>query len=761
MNARCHRPLWIAAILLTLLCPVAVSQAAVPVGPQVSSKKVVGAIRKGVKYLLSRDKPGTHWEQGVVNGGPNGKMIPQYLGESALVTEALLNVQQSLQLPELNIFKNPMKSAIHFLVDHRTNTTYVASFQAAVMGLLPKKAKYRRVLKWDANYLLHSLNRDGSYGYMVYPTPVSAGPEDPFGGDNSNTQYGILGMWTAADYGLGVPGKFWRVAGNYWRRTQMPDGTWWYTPSRIEPLQMTPAGVASLLICDEYLGRQDINGRFRDPSVERGLKWINAHFQPTLAELYTMYGYERVGLASGLQRFGGHNWYEDFARTLLKQQQVNGSWVTTFWPNKHYCLGTAYALLILDRGLNPVLCNKLQYSKSYYGDWDARQRDVANMVEWISKQNETPLNWQVANINAPLSDWLNSPILYISGQKDPKFTAPQIAKLRRYVDAGGLVFCSCNNSSVAFKRAMMKYGQEVVHNRYEFHRLTAKSMLLTLQPWYHMYLNMLAISNGVRDVWVVSPGDMGAVWERQAFSEKKFWEFPMNLYLYATGKGYLADRLHSLAVPPTSAKPVRTLAVGRLKYSGNWDPEPGAWPRLARLAMANAQTQVRVATVTTATLNPHTTPLLDMTGPGGFTFTATQIAALRKYLNGGGMLFTDAAGGHEPFTTAFTALAMKLYPKTPMQHLPTTCSIYAGSMPGGTPATRVAYRRFYLDANGTKHTAEFLGIKRAGRWVLVFSPDDVTSGLLGTDTWGISGYTPKSAVALATNVIEYAVKHGP
>ncbi|MGC9260256.1 MAG: hypothetical protein ACP5I8_09320, partial [Phycisphaerae bacterium] len=25
------------------------------------------------------------------------------------------------------------------------------------------------------------------------------------------------------------------------------------------------------------------------------------------------------------------------------------------------------------------------------------------------------------------------------------------------------------------------------------------------QPWYHMYFNMLAISNGVRDLWVVSP----------------------------------------------------------------------------------------------------------------------------------------------------------------------------------------------------------------------------------------------------------------
>ena len=72
---------------------------------------------------------------------------------------------------------------------------------------------------------------------------------------------------------------------------------------------------------------------------------------------------------------------------------------------------------------------------------------------------------------------------------------------------------------------------------------------------------------------------------------------------------------------------------------------------------------------------------------------------------------------------------------------------------------RVNYRRFYTDVNGFKHVPELLGIKHAGRWVLVFSPDDITSGLLGIKTWGISGYTAKSAVGLATNVVEYAVKH--
>ncbi len=751
------------AIILALLTS-GVVQAQAPV----SSAQVITAIKRGVNYLLSQCNSKTFWEQGA-NDGPT---IPQTYAETSLVVESLLDVEESLHLSKLYIYKSPMKEAIQYVLEHRNNTTYATSFQANALALLPHRKIYNAVLRWDANYLYRSIHVDGGYHYG-WGTPVyrQEFPNIPGDWDNSNTQYGVLGAWAVEHAGIRFPAAYWRLAAEHWRRTQFANGGWAYwgfvgVPSLTAKFPFhhwatfTPAGVASLLICDEFLGVQHVGIHpIVDRNILAGLAWINHNFDPTSNDQYEMYCYERVGLASGLQYFGKHNWYNDYCRTLVKQQAPNGSWSANFPNNGGTYTGTAYALLILDRGLNPVFMNKLQYSPNFYGQWNARQRDVANMVSWVSTTTETPLNWQVVDFNSPVSNWLNSPILMITGHKDPHFSPQDIAELRAYVDAGGMVFCSCDGSSFSFRRAMMKYGREVVNNQYEFHRLTTKSMLLTLQPWYHMYFNMLAISNGVRDVWVVSPEDMGSVWERRAFAEKKYWEFPMNLYLYATGKGYLADRLHSLVVPPVSGAPARTLAVGRLQYHGNWNPEPGAWPRLALLVRSRAQTQINVSTVTTASLNPHNLPLLDMTGTGRFTFTAAQVAALRKYLNTGGMLFADAAGGQQEFTDAFTALTMKLYPKAVLRRLPVKCTMYTGSMPGGVPATRVDYRRFYIDENGIKHTPEFLGIKHAGRWVIVFSPDDVTSGFLGTNTWGISGYTPKSAVALATNVIEYAVQH--
>ena len=40
---------------------------------------------------------------------------------------------------------------------------------------------------------------------------------------------------------------------------------------------------------------------------------------------------------------------------------------------------------------------------------------------------------------------------------------------------------------------------------------------------------------------------------------------------------------------------------------------------------------------------------------------------------------------------------------------------------------------------------------KLGKGRVIFTPLDVTSGLIGTNTWGILGYTPEYAEAMVTN----------
>ena len=286
----------------------------------VGSKAVIAAIKRGADALLASESRTTFWETPVFALKP----FNDYGGQTSLVVEALLDVGQSLHLPELNIYSPKMRAAINFLVKVKPRGTYMASFQANAMALLPPKSRYRRVLDEDAWYLLKTIHSDGAYHYTM-PPPWPARPAYmPGNWDNSNTQYGVLGMWACAHAGLEIPAWYWRLARSHWVNTQYPNGAWVYTGTKPHPalvpnpppgpsgfVTMTPAGVASLFICDEYILQRPTLRPTVDRSILMGLAWLNKNFDPGEQNFYAMYGDERVALASGIQTLGGHNWYNE------------------------------------------------------------------------------------------------------------------------------------------------------------------------------------------------------------------------------------------------------------------------------------------------------------------------------------------------------------------------------------------------------------------------------------------------------------------
>ena len=721
------------------------------------SRKVVTAISRGVDFLLSREKGKNYW-----NGGLDWAGASERGGETALVLEALIDVDQSLHPPQLYSFSPRMKQALNYLASLKAKATYAASFQAQALTLLPNvgRKKYMTALQRDRRYLFRGMIPGGDFSYTWRR-------QQGFTWDNSNTQYGVLGLWACAHAGLNVLSTQWRLLASHWRNTQHIDGSWGYTNDHMHPQSFTPAGVASLFIADEFINATDLNIHpHPDNNIVRGLRWINTHFDPATVNQYVMYGYERVGLAGGMKYFAGHNWYRDFVRTLLNMQNPYGSWPANFTTPQdgNRVIGTAYSLLILDRGLNPVFMNKLQYSPHFYGQWNARQRDAANITSYLSHEMETPLNWQVVTTTSPVSQWLDSPILLITGHKDPHFSAAVLNKLKQYIDAGGMVLCSCDANSKRFRRAMIKAGQACVSDTFTFHPVAATSPLMTMQPWFHIKAPLLALSNGVRYLWIVSPSDMAGVWQSRLHNHKQYWELPLNFYLYATGKGYLANRLESLTVPPPNEAPVRKLTIGLLTFQGNWNPEPGAWPRLVAMLAAYDRTDATLQSVAISKLNmtsANKVPLIHLTGVGAISFSSADITALRAYLNAGGMLFADSAGGKTAFTASCSLLIQSLYPGSTLRAVPAKSTLFTGMMPGGINATKVKYRTFGTNIGHPRTSPQLFGIRRNHRWVVVFSSKDITSGLLGTNTWAIRGYAPESAQALACNVVMYSVAHRP
>ncbi len=722
------------------------------------SQAVEQAIRRGVAYLLRHERKG-HWRYAGVPWNPVSEG-----GKTALILEALLQVGQSIHLPSLYIFSPAMQSAIKSVAALRVNATYVASFQANAMNLLPAKRAYRQALFWDARYLLHAMSRSGGYTYR--------GPIDAIGGyhahgwDNSNTQYGVLGMWACASDGLEIPIRYWVKARSHWVRTQFLDGTWDYnrgprdnySATSRDAQTMTPAGIASLLIAESFLHRNAALSSPRQVHVIRGLHWLNRHFNPNTQNFYALYGDERVALAAGLQTIAGMNWYKAVAANLLARQLPDGSWKSDFVGSDAQ-ISTAYALLILARGLNPILISKLQYSTNFSGQWNARPFDAANYTAWVTREFESPMNWQVVPLQSSVRGWLSSPILLISGSHDPHFTAKDLQKFHAFTQAGGLIFVSSDGNSQAFFHAMISYANESCAGLYTARPLPPKSQIYDLQPWYRPRrpMNLWGLSNGVRYEWIISPIDFGGAWQRQSIASRAFWQIPTNIYLYATGKEPLANRLQSLAIRPARAPAKRSITMGLLKYSGNWNPEPGAWPRLKAFAVREYSTAIHMPAVTPRQLSVKKMPIVHLTGTGNLDFSAVDIAFLRHYVRTGGLLFVDAAGGNTAFTHSFVRLAGAIFPSHPLQRIDANSGLFGGTYPGGVSIEHVTFRKFVRATIGNMKRPHLIGVRWHGRWRIIFSRFDITGGLLGTNTWGIWGYSPASAQTIMRDVLLFSL----
>jgi hypothetical protein len=227
--------------------------------------------------------------------------------------------------------------------------------------------------------------------------------------DNSVTQYGLLGLYSAHLCGIALPATVWEAAVNHLlaaqgegrprfeldlvdyrtlarlqsepdvRRTASrlpvrPAG-WNYDDPReggeYRPVwgSMTCAGVAGLAICQAALLDQPGQKRFKlqaDATAARnaGFGWLaqNLSFRVHPGAIvrqhqwlyYYLYGLERAALLSGVALLQDRDWYFEGALMLVLAQQQNGSWPSELHGD-HEIERDAMAILFLKQGTLPVL----------------------------------------------------------------------------------------------------------------------------------------------------------------------------------------------------------------------------------------------------------------------------------------------------------------------------------------------------------------------------------------------------------------------
>ncbi|HLF92611.1 MAG TPA: hypothetical protein VJB14_04065 [Planctomycetota bacterium] len=213
--------------------------------------------------------------------------------------------------------------------------------------------------------------------------------------DNSNSQYGALGMRACFDAGITFPKEWVEKAKQYWVANQhpgekgkgndrpavasggMPLGDprgWCYSDDQasgcghggVPYSSMSAGAIGAVCIYDFMLGK-DFK---KDKVVLDGLAWLEKNWSVTEnvgpAETakgspngwlyYYLYAVERTGMLYDTAFIGNKDWYLEGAKMLLNAQKPDGSWDGSHF--KHPTWDTCFAILFLKRATRRLVATE-------------------------------------------------------------------------------------------------------------------------------------------------------------------------------------------------------------------------------------------------------------------------------------------------------------------------------------------------------------------------------------------------------------------
>ncbi len=737
----------------------------------VTAADVERSIRDGIAYLRNVQNPDGSWSGQV--------------GTSALVTLALLTAGEPVEAPHMVRALNNLRRTSPM----ELNNTYAVSLQVMAFAAADPGA-FRGPIAQGANWLEKAqirgiapaaIVRDGRVRGVggVATGSWSYTLQGGRSGDNSNSQYALLGLHAASEAGVRVDPAVLAAARRHWQGAQGRDGGWGYRSSDggQSTGSMTCAGLSSLLITGlkRYQNQETLvgdaihncgTGGF-DPDLRRGVDWLAANFRVTenpgsgqTWRYYYLYGLERVGRLSGLRFIGRDDWYREGAEVIVREQdRFRGYWAGG--GDAGPVVSSSFALLFLAKGRSPVVVNKIRHGPG--GDWDNDPDDVRNLVDAVSRDWDHLLTWQVVDPGyASVEDMLQAPIAFLNGHEAPTLAPDARVRLREYIEQGGFLLAEACCGRAEFDRGFRALIAQVFPEpEYRLRPLPPEHPIwrsrFALTPEVHP---LWGIEHGCRTVVVYSPGDLSCYWNQMnAHPDSpaviKAQRVGQNVVDYATGREVVA-KLELREVVSVKADSPRRGArhIAKLKHAGDWNVAPLAVPNLTTALRDGQAMDVLVDHRAIMASDPNLIhyPLLYVHGRAGISFGPDDLLALRRHLDpGGGTIFADAACGSPAFDAAFRRFVAELFPGRELEPIPADDPLYTRKI--GYDLSNVQYTKA---AGGGRDRPQLEGVQIDGHWAIIYSRLDIGCALERQQALDCKGYTHEDALRIAANIVLYA-----
>jgi hypothetical protein len=805
-------PLLIAAIVaggcLSAPRPVAAQVPGLQLHRDVTPESVNNAIRFGVSYLHSKQRPDGSWHDFESPFAQPGAI-------TALITLALLNCGEKPDEPHV-------QAALDFLERQKPpGSTYATSlYIMAFCQADPQryKLKITSLAKWLE---AHQVTTEGPTrgGWSYTPTLGIA--------DNSNTQFAMLALHEAERVGVKIADRTWQLARDYWLKNPVYDkgrGAFGYHNGVSG--SMTCAAIASLIIAEDRLANaeaQVVGDEIQccgnvpaGDEIARAIDWLGRNFsvrtnpgddgQAHRWQFYYLYGMERVGRMSGQRFFYGkpqmnpntgefttprYDWYREGCGILLEMQDA----LTKNWAGmeieRNPLIATPLALLFLSKGRRPVVVARLQTS-STSNDWNRHRRSLQNLVGRVERQWRRDLSWQTYDLkDATVADLLEAPVLFLSGSQSLQLTDQQKKNLKEYVNQGGFLFIeACNGAGcdgAAFDRDI----------RQMLAQMFPESPLRKLPPDHAVWRAqqpvdprklpadpefwLWGLDSCCRTGVVYCPRSLSCYWElahpyreldvsqRAKDQIEQVCRIGGNVLAYATNR-QLKEKLDrpQIAIGNLGGKAPRgALTIPKLSHGGGADDAPNALYNL--LTFMDKQFQMKVDYERRPPVAANEPKLLDFPlafahGRQAFQFTSAERKALKTYLDRGGFLFADAICASEEFANSFRSELLALYPNARFTRLPPSHPIFSDEFHGFEINTVQLRDPLFrnpddpLAAKIVKTPPVLEALEIDGRIAVILSPYDLSCALEKGASLECKGYVTDDARRIGANIILYALQ---
>lgn len=745
-------------ILIILLGVVVAPLQAADATRDVTDDDIDRVIDEIKRWLWGQQKPDGSWHSWDTG-------VPTGTGHTAIALFALLeSAADSGEMRDERIRKG-----VDWLAKQKLDNTYVIAMRTVILSQVlhdDPKLPYDAVFKKDVEYLTKNAKTIGAWGYK--------GPEKD--GDNSCSQMALLALWEAERTGLfDIDTAVIRAAEASWMRRQRKDGGWTYSgmpnaasdPTNKTTASMTAAGLASLYVCQDMLTTAVTTTNSRR-NMDNAFKCLGEILKDDFwKDGYLAFCVQRIGMASGAKFIGEKDWFALAAAELVKPTPKG----RPFQGDYGKIVAASFELVFLARARQPLTFNKLDYGAEAL--WNTHGRDLPRFTDYMRRNYEQRLRWQVVKLADEVRLLLDAPILVVEGTAELRFSPEEVSKLREYTLRGGTLLFIANKSSVPFADSarkllgeMYKPQQASAGSFYNLDKIPANHKTLYDQIKNPDQFPLEAVSDGSRYLAIISQQDLGAAWQGRNF-KKNDQEFLLgaNIFFTATGRNPLQSRLRP-TFAASAAKPKHTAKIVRIKHDGNWDTQPHGLDVLSQmLSVGENKVALEIAAGECNSQTLKGCKLAWITGTKAFSLNDSQVAALRQMIDDGGLVFMNAIGGSAEFATSAKTLArqLSLGRESRSGEMSSGSDVVTGKIGDfrGPKIGQFLRTRAWMSAAKTATGLQMTLYTEADRPTILIADYGIHDTLDGhTSVDGIS-YMPKTAREIASNIVLLAMVQKP